>query len=69
VLDPNNKINPATVVISTGTNKGGSVAVNANGTISYTPKLNFTGSETFAYKVRDTFNALSSAATVTVNVQ
>jgi FtsP/CotA-like multicopper oxidase with cupredoxin domain len=69
VLDPNNKINTATVVISTGVNKGGSVTVNANGTISYTPKLNFTGSETFAYKVRDTFNALSSAATVTVNVK
>ena len=68
-LDPNNKINPATVVISTGPNKGGTVTANADGTLSYSPKLNFTGTETFQYKVKDTLGALSAAATVYANVQ
>lgn len=68
-LDPSNIINPATVVISTAPNKGGSVAVNANGTLSYTPRLNFRGTEVFSYRVRDNLGALSNAAKVRVNVQ
>jgi len=68
-LDPTNVINPATVVISTAPNKGGSLIVNANGTLTYTPKLNFRGTEVFRYRVRDNLNAQSNAATVRVNVQ
>jgi FtsP/CotA-like multicopper oxidase with cupredoxin domain len=68
VIDPTNVINPATVTISTAPNKGGSVSVNANGTISYTPKLNFKGTEVFAYRVRDSRNAQSNAATVRMNL-
>lgn len=68
-LDPSNVINPATVTITTAPNKGGTLLVNANGTLSYTPKLNFRGTEAFRYRVRDNLNAQSNAATVRVNVQ
>ncbi len=68
-IDPSNVINPATVTISTAPNKGGSVTINAGGTISYTPLLNFRGSEVFRYRVRDNLGALSNAARVRVNVQ
>jgi FtsP/CotA-like multicopper oxidase with cupredoxin domain len=67
-VDPTNVINPGTVVVSAAPNKGGSVSVNANGTIAYTPKLNFKGTEVFGYRVRDSRNALSNTATVRVNV-
>jgi hypothetical protein len=67
-IDATNVINPATVVISASPDKGGSATVNANGTISYTPKLNFKGTEVFGYRVRDTRNALSNTATVRVNM-
>jgi hypothetical protein len=45
--------------------------VNLDGTINYTPKLNFTGTEVFQYAVRDTYTpaAISKAAYVRVNVQ
>jgi VCBS repeat-containing protein len=66
--DANGNIDPATVTITTATNKGGTATVNANGTVSYVPKANFHGVETFKYKVRDTSNVLSNAATVTVTV-
>jgi len=71
VIDPANVINPASVTISRAPNKGGSVLVNADGTISYTPKLNFSGTETFRYRVKDTYvtPATSNVAYVRVNVK
>jgi hypothetical protein len=73
VIDPANHIDPATVFIPvTGKpDKGGTAAVNADGSISYTPTPGFTGTETFAYAVRDTYStsAISKAAYVRVNVQ
>ena len=72
-IDPSNTIDPATVFIpATGKpNQGGTVTVNPNGTISYTPKLNFTGTEVFTYAVKDTYTpaGTSKAAYVRVNVQ
>jgi len=72
-VDPANRIDPATVFIPvTGKpNQGGTVTVNTNGTISYTPRLNFTGTEVFQYAVKDTYNpaSISKAAYVRVNVQ
>jgi bacillopeptidase F len=72
-IDPTNTIDPATVFIpATGKpNMGGTVTVNANGTITYTPKLNFTGTEVFTYAVKDTYTpaGTSKAAYVRVNVQ
>lgn len=79
-LDPTNKINPATVQI-TGplanpavpgiylTQRGGTASASAlDGTVTYTPKLNFRGTDMFSYTVRDTHGALSNKATVRVNV-
>lgn len=70
-IDPGNVINPASVTISRLPNKGGSVTVNADGTLAYTPRLDFTGTETFAYRVKDTYvrPATSKAAYVAVSVQ
>ncbi|MBI3776571.1 MAG: tandem-95 repeat protein [Gammaproteobacteria bacterium] len=66
--DADGTLNPATVVITTALNKGGSATINATGTITYVPKLNFTGTESFAYQVRDNLGKLSNKATVRVNV-
>ena len=67
--DPDGSLDPASVSIAAAPNKGGTVAVNADGTVSYTPKLKFRGKETFKYSVRDQAGALSNVATVTVNVK
>ncbi|MCD6706871.1 MAG: S8 family serine peptidase [Thiobacillus sp.] len=67
--DPDGNLDPASVAIAAAPNKGGTVTVNADGTVSYTPKLKFRGKETFKYTVRDQAGALSNAATVTVNVK
>ena len=67
--DPDGNLDPASVSIAAAPNKGGTVTVNADGTVSYTPKLKFRGKETFKYTVRDLAGALSNAATVTVNVK
>lgn len=73
VFDASNTINPATVFIpNTGKpNFGGTATVNANGTIFYKPKLNFTGSELFMYAVKDTYTpaGISKAVYVRINVQ
>ncbi|MDO8988881.1 MAG: Ig-like domain-containing protein [Sideroxyarcus sp.] len=72
-IDPSNRIDPATVFIPRWTqpDRGGAVAVNADGTIRYAPAPGFSGTETFTYAVRDTYSTpgISKAATVTVNVQ
>ena len=49
--------------------RGGSVLVLSNGTIRYTPAHNFTGTDTFTYRFRDSLGANSNTATVRVNVQ
>ncbi len=67
--DPDGSLDPASVSIAAAPNKGGTVTVNADGTVSYTPKLKFRGKETFKYTVRDQAGAQSNAATVTVNVK
>ncbi|MDB5936131.1 MAG: hypothetical protein JWQ01_3475 [Massilia sp.] len=59
---------PASVSLTSSPNRGGKVSVNSDGTLSYTPALRFTGVETFGYKVRDSNNAWSNAATVSVTV-
>jgi serine protease AprX len=67
--DPDGSLDPATVAIVASPSNGGIVAVNANGTVSYTPKLKFRGQETFKYSVRDRAGAASNSATVTVTVK
>jgi hypothetical protein len=67
--DPDGNLDPASVSIAAAPNKGGTVTVNADGTVSYTPKLKFRGKEIFKYTVRDQAGALSNTATVTVSVK
>lgn len=67
--DADANLDPATVTITTAPSKGGTATPNANGTVAYTPKSGFKGTETFRYRVRDTIGAASNIATVTVTVQ
>ncbi len=67
--DPDGSLNPASVAIVSAPSKGGTVVVNVNGTITFTPKANFFGTETFTYRVADNLGALSNTATVLVRVR
>jgi VCBS repeat-containing protein len=67
--DPDGSLVASSVRIATAPGKGGTAVASANGTVSYTPKLNFKGTETFSYDVRDDRGAVSNAATVTVTVK
>ncbi|HLN64146.1 MAG TPA: tandem-95 repeat protein, partial [Symbiobacteriaceae bacterium] len=59
---------PITVVVASVTApSSGTVTVNANGSFTYTPALNFNGTATFTYKVTDG-SLQSAAATVTINI-
>src|SRR2546425_8160337 len=51
--------------VTQGTN--GTVAINADGTVKYTPNLNFNGTDSFTYTVKDSATpaAVSNVATVT----
>ncbi len=55
------------VAASFTTANGGAVVVNADGTFSYTPITNFTGTDTFNYTILDS-NGLYGAATVSLIV-
>jgi FtsP/CotA-like multicopper oxidase with cupredoxin domain len=68
--DGNGTIDVATVVITTGatTQRGGTVAENGDGTVTFTPKRGFRGTDTFKYTVNDNTGATSNEATVSVNV-
>ena len=69
--DPDGTIDPATVVITTGTTtqRGGTVVGNGDGTVTYTaPNPGFAGTDTFQYTVDDDDGATSNVATVSVNV-
>jgi thermitase len=67
--DADGNLNPASVRIVSPPNKGGTVTVNTNGTVSYTPKKGYKGVESFGYTVKDSLGATSNTATATVTVQ
>lgn len=67
-FDPDGSLNSASIEIVMKPNRGGAVVVNANGTLSYTPKPNFRGTEIFQYQVKDSQGAYSNRANVWVNV-
>jgi len=75
--DPDGTVNPATVVLAgeTGTPptittaQRGTAVNQKNGTVIYTPRRNFRGTDTFTYTVNDYLGATSNTATVRVNVQ
>ncbi|WP_316805628.1 beta strand repeat-containing protein, partial [Pedobacter nototheniae] len=46
----------------------GGIVVNADGTITYTPNNNFTGTDSYTYKLQTADGVLSDAITVSINV-
>ena len=46
----------------------GSLTLNSNGSFSYAPAANYCGPDSFAYKAKDSANAESNAATVSISV-
>jgi len=69
-VDADGTIDVTTVVITTGgnTQRGGTVVSNGDGTVTYTPKRGFRGTDTFKYTVDDNDGATSNEATVRINV-
>jgi hypothetical protein len=63
--DPNNL--PLTAVIVTGPQNSSAFALNSDGSFSYTPVANFSGSDAFTYKASDGV-LTSNTATVTITV-
>jgi large repetitive protein len=55
-----------TVKAGTTTTQGGTIAVNADKTITYTPKSNYTGTDSFTYTLSD--GTSSDTATVSITV-
>ncbi len=46
----------------------GTVVVNANGTVTYTPAIGYMGTDSFTYRVKDAYGYTTNAATVNVTV-
>lgn len=67
--DPDGSLDLASIRIVKAPSNGGTVSVNTNGTVSYTPKRRYRGSETFGYTVKDKLGATSNTAIVTVTIQ
>lgn len=65
--DADGNLDPTTVAIITQPTFG-SVVNLGNGSVIYTPNLDFRGSDIFSYTVRDALNAVSNAATVSISV-
>jgi FtsP/CotA-like multicopper oxidase with cupredoxin domain len=69
-VDADGSIDVTSVVITTGLNtqRGGEVVENGDGTVTFTPKNGFRGTDTFKYTVDDNLGLTSNEATVRVNV-
>lgn len=66
--DADGTLDPTTVVIVNPPTRGGTAVVNADGTITFSPRRGFRGTDTFTYTVDDDLGATSNEATVRVNV-
>jgi gliding motility-associated-like protein/uncharacterized repeat protein (TIGR01451 family) len=65
--DPVNSRFDATTVVITETPKNGSVLINSEGTVTYTPLPGFTGEDSFRYRVSDMEGYQTNIALVTIN--
>jgi hypothetical protein len=63
--DPNGDPLTATLALTT---PHGTLTLNSNGSFTYKPALNFTGTDTFTYKAKDA-TLFSNVATVTIKVE
>ncbi len=68
--DPDGSIDGASVIITSGsvTAAGGEVVNHLDGTVTFSPKRGFRGTDSFTYTVADDQGAVSNQATVRVNV-
>jgi len=69
VVDNDPGKNGVTVIKNTDPINGGTIIVNPDGTITYTPKDGFSGRDTFTYKIKNKDGLESDPITVTVNVK
>ena len=69
-LENDTVIDDASLISVDSSNSIGTIEINANGSIQYTPATNFTGDDTFTYTIcdDDTPNPTCSTATVRVSV-
>jgi len=63
----NQTIDPTSIAITTNPTQG-TIVVNKDGTLAYTPNNNFVGTDTFTYTVANNDGTTSDPATVTVTV-
>ena len=66
--DVDSAIDPATLRIEVGPTSG-TVAIQADGSVRYTPPAGFAGTDQFRYTVQDDGGARSNVAVVTITVQ
>ncbi|HEU0130070.1 MAG TPA: Ig-like domain-containing protein [Mycobacteriales bacterium] len=59
---------PITAVLSAGPAHAASFTLNANGSFTYAPAANYSGSDSFTYRAHDGIQASSSPATVSITV-
>lgn len=66
--DPDGSLNPASVTIVTPPNQGGTATVNPDGSVTFTPKRRFRGTDVFTYQVSDQEGAPSNEAKAGIDV-
>lgn len=66
--DMDDTIDPTTVTIVTGPANGTATVDAITGEITYTPALNFSGTNTIVYNVKDVAGSTSANATITITV-
>src|SRR5829696_4176034 len=65
--DPDGPVSGLSVDSTTAPSHG-SVAINGDGTVTYTPAAGYTGADTFQYRAKDSSGGVSNLATVSVTV-
>jgi len=66
--DPDGTLDPTSVAIVAPASHGTTSVNPASGAITYTPALNYTGTDCFTYKVKDNRGTYSNVATVLITV-
>ena len=66
---PNSTVDTSTVVISTTPSNGNTAVVNQDGSITYTPAIDFSGEDEFGYRFKNTDDMLSNEGRVHLIVQ
>ena len=65
--DPDGTLDPSTVSIVAGPSNG-TLVVNADGSVDYTPNANYNGPDSFTYTVQDDEGNTSNVATVNLTI-